>query len=123
MDCFFWSTLPLLAQAGDGAPGGGSNWILSVLTLWLPIGFLFYFLMIRPQRQEQMKRKAMIEALKKNDRVVTIGGIYATVTNVHREADEITLKIDEANNTKIRVAFSAVARVLEQSDFPDSTRK
>ena len=122
MDCFYWSLLPLLAQA-DGAPGGGSAWPMAQIIPLVAIGFLFYFIMIRPQRQQQMKHKAMIEALKKNDRVVTIGGIYATVANVHKEADEITLKIDEANNTKIRVAFSAVARVLEQSEPSDSTKK
>ena len=59
-------------------------------------------------------------AVKKNDRVVTVGGIYGVVTNVHREADEVTLKVDEATNTKLRVTLSSIGRVLgdEPSDEP-----
>ncbi len=50
--------------------------------------------------------------MKKNDRVVTIGGMYGVVMNVQKDADEVTLKIDETNNTKIRVTISSIARVL-----------
>jgi preprotein translocase subunit YajC len=71
---------------------------------------LFYVLLIRPQRKEQKNRQAMLDNLKKNDRVVTIGGIYGTVTSVRREADEITIKVDDS--TKLRVTVSAVSRVL-----------
>jgi len=98
-----------LAQQGDG--GGGMGWI-SMLTLWVPILVLFYFLLIRPQRTEAKRRQEMLAAVKKNDRVVTVGGIYGVVANVHREADEITLKVDENNNTRIRVTVTAVARVI-----------
>ncbi len=91
--------------------GGGFNW-LSILTIWVPIGIIFYMLLIRPQRMEQQKRVAMLDAVKKNDRVVTIGGIYGVVANVQRESDEITLRIDENNNTRIRVTFGAIARVI-----------
>ena len=79
---------------------------------------LFYFLMIRPQRREQARRQAMLAEIKKNDRVITAGGIYGVVTNVHREANEVTIKVDEATNTKLRVTLSSIARVLgdEPSD-------
>ena len=107
----FWMGPGLLAQ-GD-APGGG---LVQILTLVVPIGFLFYFLMIRPQQKERAQRKSMISELKKNDRIVTIGGIYGVVTNVHREADEVTIKVDETNNTKLRITFGAIARVtVEES--------
>jgi len=52
----------------------------------------------------------MVASLKKNDRVRTIGGILGTIIDVRD--DEIVLKIDEANNTKIRIIPSAVAQVL-----------
>ena len=48
--------------------------------------------------------------MKPNDHVVTIGGIYGGVTNVHREADQVTIKIDESNNPKIRVTLSSIAQ-------------
>jgi len=90
------------------------------LLFLLPIFALFYFLMIRPQRREQARRQQMLGGVKKNDRVVTIGGIYGVVANVNREADEVTLKVDEATNTKLRVTLSSVGRVLgdEPSDEP-----
>ncbi len=88
--------------------------MMQILTLVVPIGILFYFLMIRPQQRERGQRQSMIEALKKNDRIVTIGGIYGVVTNVRREDDEVTIKIDEASNTKLRITFGAIARVVSE---------
>jgi len=104
----YWTTLILLA-AGEG---GGSFGGLQLLTIWLPIGLLFYWLLIRPQQREKRQRQAMLGALKKNDRVITAGGIYGVVTNVHREADEVTIKVDEASNTKLRMTLGSIARVL-----------
>ena len=97
--------------------------MFSILTLWLPIGLLFYFLLIRPQRREQSRRQGMLNAIKKNDRVITAGGIYGVVTNVHREADEVTIKVDEATNTKLRMTLASVARVLGDGTSTDSPSK
>ena len=80
---------------------------------------LFYFMVMRPQSREQARRRAMLAAVKKNDRVVTTGGIYGVVTNVHLEADEVTIKVDESTNTKLRVTLSSIARVL--GDEPSDT--
>src|SRR3954465_15459786 len=80
----------------------------SPLTMLFPliaIGFVFYFLLIRPQRREQRARQEMISTLKKNDRVVTTGGIYGVVTNVRPEADEVSIKVDEATNTKLKITL------------------
>lgn len=111
--------LSLLAQADDG---GGMGW-LTIFTIWVPIIVLFYFLLIRPQRAEQQKRQAMLDMVKKNDRVVTIGGIYGVVANVQRDEDEITLKVDESNNTRLRVTVAAVARVIrDDADAKESEK-
>ena len=117
------------AEKGDGKAGGKqqqkapsrSGWE-SLLLPMLAIGFLFYFLLIRPQRQEQRRRQAMLGGVKKNDRVVTVGGIYGVVTNVHREADEVTIKVDETTNTKLRVTLASIARIMgdEPSGGPSS---
>jgi preprotein translocase subunit YajC len=53
-----------------------------------------------------------LDAKNKNDRVLTAGGIYGVVMNVHREADEVTIKVDEATNTKLRLTLGSVTRVL-----------
>jgi preprotein translocase subunit YajC len=126
MGSTIFHSMVLLAQgapAGGAAGGSGGLWQLAIT--FLPILVLFYLLMLRPQRQEQAKRAKMLEALKKNDRVVTIGGMYGVVTNVHREADEVTLKVDEATNTKVRVQLSAITRVLgqEEPSSPASSTK
>lgn len=108
----------LLAQEG----GGSAGWI-QLFTLWLPIIFLFYFLLIRPHRQEQSRRQQMLGDLKKNDRIVTAGGIYGVVTNVHREADEVTIKVDEATNTKLRITLGSIGRVLNTETAGDPSPK
>jgi len=68
---------------------------------------VMYFLLFRGPRKKQQKHKQMVQSLKKNDRVRTIGGIIGTVVDI--KDDEVTLKVDESNNTKIRVASTAIA--------------
>jgi len=117
----FWAFLPLAEQAqGDGS--GYSSWI-TILTLWLPILAVFYLLLIRPKQRERAKMETMIAALKKNDRVITAGGIYGVVTNVHREADEVTVKVDETTNTKLRVTLGSIVRVLSEDSSDESSSK
>lgn len=99
------------APAGN-ANGGDLSSLLPSLLPFVAIFVLFYFLLIRPQRREQAKRVAMLSAIKKNDRVVTAGGIYGIVASVNREGDEVVVKVDETNNTKLRMTLSSVTRVL-----------
>ena len=80
----------------------------------MPIVFIFiifYFLLIRPQKKVQDEHKKMIAALKKNDEVVTSGGIHGTIMNVKEAA--VTLKIDD--NVKIDVEKSCIARVKRKA--------
>jgi preprotein translocase subunit YajC len=53
--------------------------------------------------------------------VVTIGGIYGVVTNVQRDAERVTIRVDESTGTKLRVSMSAVARVLTGEDEDGAT--
>ena len=114
--------LALLAQQGEPGPSNPFG-LWSILTIWLPMGLLFWFLLIRPQQRERAKMARMLAAVKKNDHVVTVGGIYGVVTNVHREADEVTIKVDEATNTKLRVTLGSVARVLAEESSDESSTK
>jgi preprotein translocase subunit YajC len=77
---------------------------------------LFYFMLIRPQKRKEQELRQMVHNLKENDRVVTIGGIYGVVTNVQRDADRVTIRVDEGTGTKLRVNMSAIARVLTGDD-------
>jgi preprotein translocase subunit YajC len=109
----------LLAEVdADAAPKNGV--FGTMLPALMGIFILFYFLILRPQRQRDSSHRTQLDSLKKNDRVVTIGGIYGTVTNVQRESDEVTLKVDEATNAKLRVTFNSIARVITEDDAEGS---
>lgn len=104
-----------LAQAG-GAAGKAPE--VPFFVQYLPliaIAAAAYLLLFRPERERMRKQQDMLTALKKNDRVVTSGGIYGTVANVEREADRVSLKVDDAANVKITVTLSSIARVLDAS--------
>ena len=73
-------------------------------------------MMIRPQKKKEQELRDKVNSLKENDRVVTIGGIYGVVTNVQRDAERVTIRVDEATGTKLRVNMSAIARVLTGDD-------
>ena len=107
----------ILLAANDGAKAPPESGPLDMLIHMLPflaIGLLFYFLIIRAPRQEQNRRQTMLAAIKEKDHVVTSGGIYGVVTNVRRDpkGDVVTLRIDESNNTKIRVSLASIATIL-----------
>jgi preprotein translocase subunit YajC len=108
------STAALFGEEGakGGAAGGDPFQQFSFLIPLVLVFLVFYFLIMRPQRREQTKHQAMLAEIKKNDRVITSGGIFGVVTNVNREANEITIKVDETTNTKLRVTLTSIARVL-----------
>jgi preprotein translocase subunit YajC len=68
---------------------------------------VFYFLLFRGPQKKQQKHKKMVQSLQKNDRILTVGGIYGTVVDI--KDNEITIKIDESNNTKMRISRNAIA--------------
>ncbi|MCB1183876.1 preprotein translocase subunit YajC [bacterium] len=90
---------------GTGAAGGGG---LMTILMFGSIFAIFYFMIIRPQKKQQDQRKAMIEALKRGDRIVTNGGIFATVRDV--KGDRLIVTI--AENVKIELAKNAVGGVV-----------
>jgi preprotein translocase subunit YajC len=103
----------LVAQAPAApAPAGEPMNAFAMMVPMLIIFALFYFMMLRPQKKREQDLRQMVQNLKENDRVVTIGGIYGVVTNVQRDAERVTIRVDETNGTKLKVGMSAIARVL-----------
>ncbi len=90
------------APGGEGGAAGGNSGMLFML---IAIFAIFYFLMIRPESKRRKERQQMIDSLKRGDRVVTIGGLYGEVQDVHD--DKVVLRI--AENLKVEVAKSAVS--------------
>ena len=107
-----WAAVSEAAPANGAEPANQAPGLSAFLPAVVGAIILYYFLIIRPDRRKQSTHRSQLAALKKNDRVVTIGGIYGVVMNVQRDSDEVTLKIDETNNTKIRVTFGAIARIV-----------
>jgi len=99
------------AQAGEGAPGGGS-FLTSLIPLIL-IFVIFYFLLIRPQQKRAKEHRNMVENLRRGDQVVTAGGIVAKVTKV-KEGEEIEVEI--AENVRVKIYRSTVQTVLSKSE-------
>jgi preprotein translocase subunit YajC len=106
----FGHNLLLLAQNQPNTDATGG-----LLKLMLPltaIMVLFYFMMIRPQKRKEEDFRQLVGNLKENDHVVTVGGIYGVVTNVQRDAERVTIRVDEGTGTKLRISTSAIARVV-----------
>ncbi|HEX7009446.1 MAG TPA: preprotein translocase subunit YajC [Phycisphaeraceae bacterium] len=83
--------------------------------LWLiALIVLFYVLIFGSQRRERRKREAMLKALKKGDKVQTVGGILGTVLDVRD--NEVVVKVDESSNTRLRFSRSAIQAVLQEAD-------
>jgi preprotein translocase subunit YajC len=99
---------PAYAQAAG--PSGGFD-IISLLPLIL-IFVVFYFLLIRPQQKKAKDHRAMVEALKKGDQVLTSGGILGKVTKV--EAGENTLMVEIAQGVQVKVARHTITEVLNK---------
>lgn len=91
--------------------GAANNW--SGLLILLPIPFLLFFMIWLPQQQQEKKRRSMIEALKKNDKVITAGGIYGTVVSVDPAGDRLVLRIDDDKGVRMTMSRSSVVRVLD----------
>ncbi len=102
---------PAYAQAAGAAPA------VSPLVQFLPFILIFvimYFLLIRPQQKRMKEHRAMIEAIKKGDRIVTAGGLIAKVTGVGADdSDEITGEI--AAGVKVQIVRSTVTAVLSKT--------
>lgn len=106
----------LLAANEDGAATANNPLaVLQPLLIFAPIVLLYIFLVHRPQKREQAQRMEMINQLKKNDHVLMTSGIYGVVTNVNPDTDEITVRVDESNNTRLRMTRAAIARVVSDS--------
>ncbi|MBU0633484.1 MAG: preprotein translocase subunit YajC [Candidatus Omnitrophica bacterium] len=92
------------SQTPGAAPAGGANFLV-LFPMYLLIFLVFYFFLIRPQQKREQEKQSMISQLKKNDEVITSGGIHGTVVNVKEKT--LVLRVDD--NVKMEVEQSAVA--------------
>jgi len=95
--------LPFL-QAAGGTPGASFTMIIAVALIFA----IFYLFIIRPQNKKQKETEKMIAAIKKGDKVITIGGIHGTVSSTKEKT--VIVKVDES--CKLEFSRSAIASVV-----------
>ncbi|MGZ9584763.1 preprotein translocase subunit YajC [Paenibacillus marinisediminis] len=98
-----------LAQAGTPAPTG------NIFTMLLPFVLMiavFYFLLIRPQQKKQKQRNAMLSAIKKGDKVITIGGLHGTILELTE--DTVILRVNDV--TKLTFDRSSISHVTSSEE-------
>src|SRR5947208_624932 len=116
------ATLLVLAQGEGAAPQGGgplSNPLFPLLLI-LPLA---YFLLIRPMKRQEQERKALIAGMKKNDKVITSGGLIGIVAAIKDKEDEVTLKVDESSNVRLRVLKSSIVRIVHPEEVGKESKE
>ncbi len=101
---------PAFAQAA-GAPGAGA-----AFAQFVPLILIFaimYFLLIRPQQKRAKEHRAMIEALRRGDQVVTAGGIVGKVTKVQEDG---MVEVEIAEGVKVKVMKATIGQVLNKTE-------
>ncbi len=90
---------PVAPTAPGGAPAGGTASMLPSILLMVGIFAFMYFVLIRPQKKEEKKRKEMLSALKRGDKVVTIGGVHGTIETIGEQT--IDVRVGTGSNTLV----------------------
>jgi len=93
------------------AETAGSGNIIYTLAPFILMFAIFYFLLIRPQQKKQKQRGAMLNALKKGDKVVTVGGLHGTIAEI--TDDTVVIKVNDV--TKLTFDRSSVNNVSARS--------
>ena len=88
---------PVVLQVGNGS--------YSVIILYVALFVVIYLLMFRPQQAQQRRRREMLGKLKKGDRIVTVGGLHATLLDIDGE----TLTVELAPNIRVKADRTAVS--------------
>jgi preprotein translocase subunit YajC len=109
------TTSTTVASDPNGLVQDSKQSVGNPLMQFLPLILIFivmYFLLFRGPRKKQQQHKQMVQSLAKNDKIQTIGGIIGTIVDI--KDNEITLKVDESNNTKIKILRSAIGKNLSK---------
>ncbi|MHA3914759.1 preprotein translocase subunit YajC [Halovulum sp. GXIMD14793] len=99
---------PAYAQAAGAAAPQGPN----ILILMIPLMFIWYWFLIRPQQKKMKEHQAMVAALRRGDQVITQGGIVGKVTKVK----DGELRVEIAEGVEIRVIQATIAQVLNKTE-------
>lgn len=107
---------PAYAQAAGGSPADAFSMFIPLILIFV----VFYFLLIRPQQKKMKEHKAMLDAIRRGDKVVTNGGIIGLVTKV---VDDRELQLEIAENVRVRVLRDMVASVMGKTEPAPADKK
>ena len=105
--------LPIFAMIGSGQQSGGA---ISVFILQIAAFIaIFYFILIRPQRQQAKRPEEMLKQVKRGDEIVTSGGIVGEVVHVNVKDNRLTIKSGES---KLVIERDRIAKVVTRAEEP-----
>ena len=99
---------PAYAQAAGGGAGAFTSFVPLIL-----IFAIMYFLLIRPQQKKVKEHKAMVDALRKGDQIVTQGGVIGKVTKI---IDDNEAQVEIADGVKVRIVRATITQVLNKTE-------
>lgn len=101
---------PAFAQTA-GAPSAGAAFaqFLPIILIFI----IFYFLLIRPQQQKMKSHRAMVEALRRGDQIITSGGIVGKVSKVQEDG---MVEVEIAEGVKVKVVKHTISQVLNKTE-------
>jgi preprotein translocase subunit YajC len=103
----------------QSAPGIGGPGPMMTIFPFIIIFAIMYFMVIRPQQKKQKDHQELLNKLKKNDEVMTSGGIYGKVTDLK----DTVVTLEVAPNVRIRVARPQIANVITAEKAPTKEGK
>ncbi len=104
-----------VADAAEKTPGFFDSMGFMFPAL-MAVMLLYFIMMAKPQSNSKVKPSELLASLKKNDRVVTAGGILGTVVNFGKDDEYVTIRIDETSKARMQVLASSIVRVLSDDD-------
>ncbi|MDR2345353.1 MAG: preprotein translocase subunit YajC [Planctomycetaceae bacterium] len=116
MNVIFSEIYMIFAQADQAqqASPQGINQVIPMFIIFGLIGVMLWFFVIRPQQRQEEAARKLIESLKQNDKVYTVGGMVGIIHSVDKEKNEVVLKVDESNGTKIRFVIHAIQGKIDK---------
>lgn len=107
-----WTWLAMAPPPQPGMEPNPKAQMLQLIGMFVIMGVMFYFLLIRPQAKQRKEHEQMLRSLRSGDHILTSGGLYGIVTNVK----EKSLMVKIADNVKVEIAKSAVTSVLKRGE-------
>ncbi len=123
-----WLLLAQIPQSAAGASGaevgklapekpqGFFDGLGFMFPALMAVMLLYFIMMTRPQPKVPAKTTELLSTLKKNDRVVTAGGILGTVVNFGADDEFVTLRVDDSSNFRMQVLATSIVRVVSNND-------